>query len=638
MLDLIRNNVQSFGVKFIVGIVVMVMAFFGVSAFRNQGINTIATIDGYEIKVSRYQRAFEQAQNEIRQRFKSQAAEYMKMINLPAQIVQQLVNNALLLKSAQKLGLAITDQELAQSVFETPAFQTDNRFDPKKYDSMLTNNRIDKLLYEKDLRENLLSEKYIQLLTSGVLVSRQLVDEEFRRLKTEMTVKLIEFTPEMFSKNIAVTDTEISEYYDQHRSDFQQKKQYVITYFTLDINDIKDKAIVRDKEVQRYYEKNKDTEFSTRASFLARHILIPIPEDKNEKEMILARNKADGIYQQLKEKPALFPQLASKNSADTVSAKNGGSLGWVEKGTFVKEFELAVEQLKKNEISKPFLTNYGYHIMQLLDQKPPEVKPYESVEKEIADKIQNRKASRRLKNKVSTLVQKNGEKSLDQLASENSKELVTSQAFDDSENLKDIGYTYQLYEDIKSKKIKDRGSFNLSNESGVIIYEISEVIDPFIKPLKEVKEQVSFFAKSEKAKKTAKEKALAGAAEIKSLAAFENLAGQLGAKPQTISFVYSDRQSGGFRIGDTFRNEVYKMKKESIKAVMEADRNYLVYMVAKKEGVLEDLNSDEYKGLVSELKRQKANILISGLIGQMKKEMEVKYNQSILNALNIKYN
>ena len=52
MLDLIRNNVQSFGVKFIVGIVVMVMVFFGVSAYRNQGINTIATIDGYEIKVS----------------------------------------------------------------------------------------------------------------------------------------------------------------------------------------------------------------------------------------------------------------------------------------------------------------------------------------------------------------------------------------------------------------------------------------------------------------------------------------------------------------------------------------------------------------------------------------------------------
>ena len=95
----------------------------------------------------------------------------MKMIDLPSQIVQQLVNNALLLKSAERLGLSVTDYELAQTLFNTPAFQTDNRFDQKKYEQMLANTRTDRLLYEKDLRENLLTEKYVQRITSGVLVS-----------------------------------------------------------------------------------------------------------------------------------------------------------------------------------------------------------------------------------------------------------------------------------------------------------------------------------------------------------------------------------------------------------------------------------------------------------------------------------
>ena len=637
MLDLIRNNVQSFGVKFIVGIVVMVMVFFGVSAYRNQGINTIATIDGYEIKVSKYQRAFEQAQNEIRQRFKSQAADYMKMVNLPGQIVQQLVNSALLLKSAEKLGLSVTDHELAQAIFKTPGFQTDNRFDPKKYARMLTSNRIDKLLYEKDLRENLLSEKYIQLLNSGVLISRQSADDEYRRYKTKMTVKVIEYKSDMFSEDIELSDEEIKGFYDRNKSDYQQKKQFVINYFPLGVKDTKDKVIVRDKEIKRYYEKNRASEFSSKASFLSRHILIAAPTDRNEKGMRSARNKAEQIYQQLKENPKNFPILARENSADSVSAKNGGMLGWVEKGTFVKEFEIAVANLQKNELSKPFLSNFGYHIVELLDEKQPAVKSFKAVEKSIAETIRNRKAGRRLKNKVSKLVKQFTDKSLNELASENGKVIVTSKAFDDAQNLKEIGYTYQLYQDIKSKNAKDRGYFSLSDD-GILIYEISEVVDPFIKPLKEVREKVVLLAKSEKAAEMAKTKMAEGQAGTKSMAAFDQLASQLGVTPQTITFGFTDRQSGEFRISDNFRTEIYKLEKNRLKAISDTDQNFLVFLVGKKGGASNHANDNDYKGLVNELKRQKANILISSLIGQMKKEMEVEYNQSILSALDIKYN
>jgi peptidyl-prolyl cis-trans isomerase D len=638
MLDLIRNNVQSFGVKFIVAIVVMVMTLFGVSAYRSQGINTIATIDGYEIKVEKYQRAFEQAQNDIRQKFKSRAAEYMKMINLPSQIVQQLVNNALLLKSAEKLGLSVTDYELAQSVFNTPAFQTDNRFDPKKYARMLTNNRTDKLLYEKDLRENLLSEKYIQLLTSGVLVSQQFVKDEYRRYKTQMTVKVVEYTPELFSDDVKLSDAELNDYYEGHKNEFQQKKQFAIKYFPLKVSDSSDKVIVRDKEVKRYYEKNKAREFSTRASFLSRHILIPIPTDKNEKGMSLAANKAQKIYQQLKTNPKQFPSLAKKNSADPVSAKNGGMLGWVEKGTFLEAFEVVVDNLQKNELSKPFLTNYGYHVVELMDKKSSELKSFESVQKEITETIRNRKANRRLNNKISKLVKTFPDKSLEELAVENHKQIVKSDAFDDSKNLKDLGYSYQIYQEIKSKKKNDRGFINLSEDKGFIVYEVAEVIDPFTKPLKDVKERVEFFAKSEKTKKVAKDASVKDGVAVTSKSGFENRIGQLGVKSQTVTFNYVDRQSGGFRIGENFRNEVYKMRKGQIRAVSDTDRHFLVYLEDKKEGRIQGSDNKEYKGLVDQLKQQKANVLISGLIEQMKKEMEVEYNQSILNALDIKYN
>ncbi len=54
IMDVIRDNVQSFGVRFIVGIVAVVMMGFGVSTYRSQSSNTIVTIDDYEVKVEKY--------------------------------------------------------------------------------------------------------------------------------------------------------------------------------------------------------------------------------------------------------------------------------------------------------------------------------------------------------------------------------------------------------------------------------------------------------------------------------------------------------------------------------------------------------------------------------------------------------
>ncbi len=61
-----------------------------------------------------------------------------------------------------------------------------------------------------------------------------------------------------------------------------------------------------------------------------------------------------------------FAGLASANSADPGSAPDGGDLGWASPGTFVPEFDKAIADLKVNEISQPFKTRYGWHIVQML--------------------------------------------------------------------------------------------------------------------------------------------------------------------------------------------------------------------------------------------------------------------------------
>jgi peptidyl-prolyl cis-trans isomerase SurA len=93
-----------------------------------------------------------------------------------------------------------------------------------------------------------------------------------------------------------------------------------------------------------------------------RHILIK-PNELDDDETV--RQKLSKLRDRIL-KGEDFAGLASTNSADPGSAPDGGDLGWSGPGTFVPEFDKAVADLKVNEISQPFKSRYGWHIVQLL--------------------------------------------------------------------------------------------------------------------------------------------------------------------------------------------------------------------------------------------------------------------------------
>ena len=80
------------------------------------------------------------------------------------------------------------------------------------------------------------------------------------------------------------------------------------------------------------------------------------------------RQRLEGIRERI-EKGEDFAPLASSLSEDSASSVNGGDLGWSGPGSFVPEFESVLSGLKENEISQPFRTQFGWHIVQLLGRR-----------------------------------------------------------------------------------------------------------------------------------------------------------------------------------------------------------------------------------------------------------------------------
>jgi peptidyl-prolyl cis-trans isomerase C len=135
-----------------------------------------------------------------------------------------------------------------------------------------------------------------------------------------------------------------------------------------------------DKEIQNFYEKNKEAQFTTPEQRCVRHILF----NKDQEQ------KAEEVKQQL-EDGGDFAKLAKEDSQDPGSAAKGGDLGCLGKGETVPEFEEAAFGAEQDEIVGPIQTEFGYHILQVTDIKPKQTRPLREVEAQIRSQLTTEK-------------------------------------------------------------------------------------------------------------------------------------------------------------------------------------------------------------------------------------------------------
>lgn len=150
------------------------------------------------------------------------------------------------------------------------------------------------------------------------------------------------------------------------------------------------KQTVSDAEVKEFYDKNPET-FTQPEQARASHILITVPAGASDADKQKARATAEGLLKQL-QGGADFAKLAQENSG-CPSSKQGGDLGFFGKGQMVKPFEEAAWALQPGGLSGVVETQFGYHIIKLIEKKPAAQVPFVEVKQKIADSIKRRKVT-----------------------------------------------------------------------------------------------------------------------------------------------------------------------------------------------------------------------------------------------------
>ena len=167
MLDGIRANAQSWGVKLAFGIIILVFVFWGIGSYTGPK-GYVATVNDMHITEIEFQKAYGSMEQNLRASYPDLTPELLKGLQLEQQVLQQLVMKKLLESEAGRIGLEISPYELRLAVQEMPYFlDKDGRFDKDEYLRVLKASGLTPAQFEAGLREDLLPEKLQKLLTAG---------------------------------------------------------------------------------------------------------------------------------------------------------------------------------------------------------------------------------------------------------------------------------------------------------------------------------------------------------------------------------------------------------------------------------------------------------------------------------------
>ncbi|WP_122035687.1 peptidylprolyl isomerase [Aliivibrio sp. EL58] len=487
MMDRIREGSTGLVVKIILGLIIFSFVFAGVGSYLVGGSQPLAAKVG-EREITRND--FEQVYQNERNRMQSQLGEYFStLLGDPAYVEQfrksvldRMVNDALLDNQAQNLGLRVSDEQIRQAIISMPQFQKDGKFDEEIYNISLRRAGFSSDSFAEYLRQDLVRNQLILALESTEFTLDNEVQAQGALEAQQREIRTVTLDTAEFAKKATVTDEEIQTYYDENKQQFVRPEQVKVSYIELSGNALKEQAPITDEEIQTYYNQNKD-KYSTQEKREVSHILIN--GDEADANAVLARLDAGED----------FATVAKEESQDIPTAKEGGSLGWIERGVIDPEFEDAAFQLVNiGDHSGVVKSAFGYHIIQLDGIEAPKTKALAEVSAEIKTFLVDEHAADAFYSLQSELAEKAFESpdSLDDAAEAVNAKIVTSDFFSQAD-APEVLSNSSVLQAIYSPEVKEDGLnsdvIEIAPEH-IVVVRVEDVREEMVLPLDEVKAAV----------------------------------------------------------------------------------------------------------------------------------------------------
>jgi peptidyl-prolyl cis-trans isomerase D len=513
------------------------------------GKGVVATVAGEQVTATEVQREARQIIQQQYPQLASQASMLMPMVVPEA--AQQLIDQKALLAEAHRLGLRATDEEIRDELQKSPNlgpvfFPGGVFIGEEKYQQLLQEHELTVPLFEQSVRDEIVTNKLRNLIGGGATVTDADVRQAFDKQDTKVKFEYAVLTKDSILKELHPTDVELKAYYDRNKLQYNNSipEKRKISYVLVDTGRIATETSVTLPDLQAYYAEHRD-EFREPEQVNIRQIVIknPLPGTDgkvDQKGADDARKKAEDILKQLKA-GGNFADLAKEESQDT-TAKDGGSLGWVQRGSFpAPDMEKAAFALPKGGTSDVINAGYASVILHVDDKQAVRMKSLDDVKGQIEPVIKQKKAGSAADAQAGGMLTQARADGLDKAAAAQGLQVVTTDFVGRNDSLPGIGTSLAFMEAVFGQPEKSPPD-EAALPQGFAVFQVQAVKPAATPTFEEIRSRVETEFKNERSNQVLTQKTQELSDRAKAGHDLKKAAKELGATMKTSDFVLHDAQ------------------------------------------------------------------------------------------------
>jgi peptidyl-prolyl cis-trans isomerase D len=499
------------------------------------------------------------------------------------QILQQLVFQKEISYEAKKLGISVSNEETVDRIrlYLPTSFSGGNPIPMDQYAAQVQQRfQMSVATFEQLIRQSLLEEKFRKLVTDGISVGPTELQDEFRYKNEKVKLDYALIKPEELESKISPDDGEVKAYYEKNKSAYQVLEKRSVRYGLVDVNQIRQTIQIPDDQLKVQYQQNIQ-QYQVPNRVHVEHILL-MTTNKTDAEVEEIKKRAEDILAQLK-KGAKFEDLAKKYSEDPGSKDKGGDIGWIGQGQTVPEFEKTAFTLAPGQLSDLVRTQYGFHIIKVLEKETAHTKPFDEVKDSLRTPMvlsQADKQASDIADKLSAAIRSSNKASLDDLAKQYHLTVGETRLVSATDPLLELGNS----QDVKDAIFRLRQgelSLPIRSDRGYVILALKDVQPAHQGSIEEVRDKVVSDLKRLKSAEQAKSKADELAKRVKAGEKFDAAAKALGLEPKTSDSIARDGSIPGAASGKQLA-AAFNLNSGDVGAPLNLGQNWMVYRVAEK--------------------------------------------------------
>ena len=633
MLDRMRRH-KSW-LKWSLALVVLTFVIFYIPDFlRNPakaGTATgevIADVDGHEVTAGQFRRRYQTQLQTYQGAYGATMNEQvLRQLGIDRQILQQMIDEQAALSEAERQGIKVSDEELAQQIFTIPAFQESGLFaGEQRYEQVLRSQRppMTKSEFEDNLRHSMMIDRLRAALTDWLSVPDADIEREYRRRNEKVKLQVVSLPASSFRGTVTVTDADVAARYEAHKAEYRVGEQRKIKFVLVDLDQVRAKTVVAVADVERFYNDNIQ-QYSSPEQIRASHILLKT-EGQDEAAV---RKKAEEVLAQVKA-GGDFAALAKQHSEDDATKALGGDLDYFGHGRMVQAFETVAFAMEPGKISDLVKTQYGFHIIKLVDKKPGTVRPLNDLRVEITEQLKIQKAQDAVETSARALAAtiKNAS-DIDRVAKGSGLTVTESGLFTREDPIPGLGGAPQVA--AEAFRLKDgEVSRSLSSPRGPVFIAVTGKKDPYLPALGDVKDKVHEDAITERATALSRERAKAVAVKLRAAKDFAAAAKAEGLEAKDTLLIAREAAIPDVGVSADIDRAAFSLPVTGVSDAITSNTGAVIVRVTERHDVTPEEFRDAKDAFRREMENERRGQFYSAYMTKAKEKMKIAINEDAL--------